>query len=70
VASDPEPEQSIRDFHHEGTIVETHSNCPILADLLEVQRRVGQIGLEEGIARISQLLDLLGQLAIARPEVR
>jgi hypothetical protein len=61
VASDPEPEQSFRDFSRKRTIVKTYSHGAASTDLLEVQRSVGGIRLEQILTRISQLPNLPGQ---------
>ena len=69
VASNPKPEKPFWDYNSQRRIVKTRSDRPVSADFLEMQRRVGRICLEQVIARIGQLPNLPGQLAITRPEI-
>ena len=52
------------------SIVQSDAGGPQHADFLEVQRSMRWISLEEGVAAIGQLSDVLRQLAVTSPEPR
>jgi len=69
MASDPEPKQPSFYFNRKSAIMKANSDGPVFANLLEVERRVRRVSLEQFIACISQVLNPLGESVITRPEV-
>ena len=66
--TDPDPNEIRAIFNRKGSIVEANSGRPQLANLLEMQRWVAAIGLQEFKVLSRHLLDLLGEVSKGGPE--
>ena len=70
MAANPEPEQAVGDFDRQGPIVETDPGGPETADLLQVNRRVSGVALQEREGPVRKIPYLVRESAVARPESR
>jgi len=68
MATDPEPEDAIRDVDRQCAIVRTNARGMEAANAFEMERWVLRIGLEELELFVGKEADLLWQLVIGSPE--
>jgi len=66
----PKPDEAIRSFDGERTVVQTNSRRPEASDLLEMNGGVLRILFRELEAFVGECLNLGGKLAITRPKLR
>ena len=57
VSTDPEPNKPVRCFHGHRAIAQPDANRPVAADLLEMQRRMIGIGLQQFECPVGQIPD-------------
>ena len=55
--TDPEPQQVLSRFDGQRSVAQTNSDCTVLSDFLEMQRRVRRIGLQQFVILISKVAD-------------
>jgi len=67
VGANPEPNEAIRGFGSQGSITGRSPHRPEATDLLEVQRWMPRISLQQLIVSISSALHCLGKQAITFP---
>ena len=70
VMTNPKPNHVRAILDSDGTIVNTDTNRPHLANLLEMEGWMSGIGLEHSVILIRKPLNLLGKLRIELPELR
>ena len=70
MGTDPEPEIAAVDIDGERAIAQTDPDRPVTADLLELQRRVARIALQELIIGVGQLSNRKRQRLVSGPEFR
>lgn len=70
MGSDPKPHEAVSRLDRESTMTTADSDGPEAANLLEMQRRVPWVVLEANESFVRELLDSLGQVSVAHPEVR
>jgi hypothetical protein len=66
--SNPEPNQSIRNFDRKGTIVNSDSRGAVSANLFEVQGRMSGVCFQPLILFIRHFLNIQRQLLVVFPE--
>lgn len=66
----PEPDDIVAVLHRSSPIVDTHSGRPHPSHLLEVQRWMPRVILEEAEVRVGKLLNLFRELLVEPPELR
>lgn len=69
VVSDPEPDEAVFRLDGQCPVVGSDACGPVGADLLQADRRMMGICLEQGKCFIGELLNLGGQRMVTRPEV-
>ena len=69
MGSDPVPQDPARCLDADGTAGVAHPDGPVPSDLLEVQRRMPGVRLQDAEVLVGQLLDVLRQPAVVLPEV-
>ena len=72
VRPDPDPEDALLfagGIHADCAIVNTRPNGPGVADLLEMQRRMLGVGLEQAEVFVGRPLNISGQTLVERPEI-
>lgn len=70
MASNPKPEQAAFDLNGESTVRKSDANRSVLTDLLQVQRRMAGVGLQEVEVLVRELSDIFRKAFVARPEAR
>src|SRR6266849_8814729 len=68
--TDPEPDNAIRRFDADRTMVQAHTSRIKTTYLLEVQRGMPRIVLQLPVATVGQALNRNGKGAVALPELR
>lgn len=69
VGSDPVPEDSLRRLDADCPVVVAHAHRPMPSNLLEVQRWMTRVCLQEGEVLVRQLLNVRWQATVVIPEV-
>jgi hypothetical protein len=70
MSSNPEPEDTIRYSDAQSPIMETNPHGPKAICLLEVQRRVVRIGLQQSECAVRESLNIRRESAVRVPKVR
>lgn len=68
VWTNPEPQRAVRCGHADRAIVQPDTHRPEPSDLLEMQRWMPSIGLQQRVILVCQLPDFLGKFRVQRPE--
>ena len=70
VRADPEPEQSVFGFDRQRAVPQADADGPVAPDLLQLQRGMARVFLEERVIFVGSSADGGGQVAIGFPEGR
>jgi hypothetical protein len=64
MASNPAPDQSVRDFDRECTIVKTNSDRTIFSNAFEVEEEIAGVRFQEFQTAVGLLLDIWRKLPV------